>query len=51
MTAALPDAIISLLTDRTRAQQMGAAGRVWAQRHTWEANIKQLIERYETALS
>ncbi len=51
VTAALPGAIISLLSDHARARQMGAAGRAWAQRHTWKANVEQLVGLYETALT
>jgi phosphatidyl-myo-inositol dimannoside synthase len=47
VTAALPGAIINLLTDSTRAKQMGAAGKARAQTQTWDHVARQMIEVYE----
>ncbi len=47
----LPQAIISILTDPARAQQMGAAGREKARRQTWDRVARQMIALYEAALS
>ncbi len=47
VTAALPGAIISLLTDSVRAKQMGAAGKARAQTQTWDHVAQQMIEVYE----
>ena len=51
VTAALPDAIISLLQDPQRAKQMGAAGRALARRHTWKHTAEQVIDCYQQALA
>lgn len=47
VTAALPGAIIGLLTDPARAKQMGAAGKARAQMQTWDHVARQMIEVYE----
>ena len=45
---ALPAAILRLLADPARAAQMGAAGRVKAQRQSWASVAAQMIEIYRT---
>ncbi len=47
----LPAAILDILTRPGLAQQMGAAGRARAQRHTWDATAAQVIAQYTAALS
>jgi phosphatidylinositol alpha-1,6-mannosyltransferase len=47
VTAALPGAIINLLTDPVRAKQMGAAGQERAQTQTWNRVAQRMIEVYE----
>ncbi|MAS32486.1 MAG: hypothetical protein CL610_00680 [Anaerolineaceae bacterium] len=51
VTAALADAIISLLKNPQRAAQMGIAGRAWAQTATWDAAARHYLKLYENALS
>jgi phosphatidylinositol alpha-1,6-mannosyltransferase len=51
VTAALPGAIIDLLTDPTRAKAMGAAGQVRARSQTWDHVALQMIELYEKIMS
>jgi phosphatidyl-myo-inositol dimannoside synthase len=46
----LPQAILALLSDPVRAQQMGAAGREKAQRQTWDHVAEQMITLYEQEL-
>jgi len=45
----LADALIRLLRDRDLARRMGAAGRAFAQMHTWDAAAERLIALYEAA--
>jgi glycosyltransferase involved in cell wall biosynthesis len=45
----LADALIRLLRDRELARRMGAAGRVFAQTHTWDAAAARLLALYEAA--
>jgi glycosyltransferase involved in cell wall biosynthesis len=47
VTAALPGAIISLLSDPARAKQMGAAGKARAQTQTWDHVAEKMIAVYE----
>ena len=47
----LPQAILSILTDPARAQQMGAAGREKARQQTWDHVARQMIALYEAALA
>ena len=47
VTAELPGAIISLLSDLTRAKQMGAAGKARAQTQTWDYVAQQMITVYQ----
>jgi phosphatidylinositol alpha-1,6-mannosyltransferase len=47
---ALPQAIISILSDPERARQMGAAGRAKAATQTWDHVARQMIALYEAAL-
>jgi glycosyltransferase involved in cell wall biosynthesis len=46
----LPSAILRLLTDKTLAAPMGAAGREKARRQTWDHVAAQMLAIYETAL-
>lgn len=50
VTAALPAAIMSLLTNPQLAAQMGAAGRERAQHQTWDRTASQMIALYERVL-
>jgi phosphatidylinositol alpha-1,6-mannosyltransferase len=50
VTADLPNAIITLLTDRARAERMGAAGREWAKNHGWDVAVSKLLTLYEDLL-
>ena len=45
--AELPKAIIRLLSDAALARQMGEAGRIRAQHHTWDRVAQQMIAVYE----
>jgi phosphatidylinositol alpha-1,6-mannosyltransferase len=45
----LANALIRLLRDRELARRMGAAGRTFAQTHTWDAAAARLIALYEAA--
>ncbi len=45
----LADALTRLLRDRELAHKMGAAGRTFAQAHTWDAAAARLIALYEAA--
>lgn len=51
LETALPTAILSLLTDRDRAAQMGAAGREHARHQTWERVAARMIDIYRAALA
>lgn len=46
----LPDAILALLRDPARRAEMGAAGRLRAQTHTWDRVARDLITIYTQAL-
>lgn len=51
VTAALPNAIIALLSDPARAARMGAAGRERAQMQTWTHTAQQVLALYESAVN
>ena len=44
----LPSALLRLLTDKTLAAQMAAAGQQKAQQHTWDTAAAQMITLYNT---
>ncbi len=48
MERALPQAILTVLTDPARAAQMGAAGREKARRQTWDHVAAQLLALYQS---
>lgn len=47
---AIADALITLLTDRGRADAMGEAGRTWASTFTWERMAREVDEVLQAAL-
>jgi phosphatidylinositol alpha-1,6-mannosyltransferase len=47
---ALPQAILSILSDPTHARQMGEAGREKARRETWDHVAQHMIALYESEL-
>ncbi len=51
IAAALPGAILSILSNPARARQMGEAGRAKAQRQTWDHVAQQMIALYEAELN
>lgn len=46
----LPLALLDLLTNREKAREMGIAGRMKAQSHTWNDVATQLVRLYESEL-
>lgn len=49
--AELPAALLALLTNREQARQMGQAGRLKAQRQTWDAAAQQMRALYSRLVS
>jgi glycosyltransferase involved in cell wall biosynthesis len=49
--AALAAHLVRLLRDADLRRQLGAAGRAFAAQHTWEATARQVLARYEDALT
>jgi phosphatidylinositol alpha-1,6-mannosyltransferase len=47
---ALPQAILSILSDPARARQMGEAGRAKARRETWDHVAQHMVGLYESEL-
>ncbi len=47
---ALPSALIELLSNPDKAQQMGEAGRIKAQGQSWNAVAQQMIDLYQSQL-
>ncbi len=46
----LPAALLRLLQNPSEAARMGAAGRAYAQKQTWDATANRMIELYEQVL-
>lgn len=49
--AGLADAIVRLLRDPNLRAQVGAAGRIFAAQHTWEAAARQVLALYQQVLT
>lgn len=47
---ALAQALLSLLNDRSRREQMGATGKVKAQNYSWENVARQVMDYYQSLL-